>query len=137
MWLHPTDLPIVFQSSATWPSMHQSVLSCISQGLVSYIPQILVSSKPQSLVNIVFDRVGRKDPVTKGMEIAVHWMGLDIDVQFWSQHVSFFLVGIIIVTSIRGFVLTLTKVRVVSIRLRNSPEDGLTVGACLTKVEVT
>ncbi|KAA0193486.1 hypothetical protein HAZT_HAZT000315 [Hyalella azteca] len=62
-----------------------------------------------SLVNIVFDRVGRKDPVTKGMEIAVHWMGLDIDVQFWSQHVSFFLVGCIIVTSIRGFILTLTK----------------------------
>ena len=64
----------------------------------------------QSLINIIFDRVGRKDPVTKGMEIAVHWMGLDIDVQFWSQHVSFFLVGCIIVTSIRGFVLTLTKV---------------------------
>uniref|UniRef100_A0A6A7G043 Golgi pH regulator-like n=2 Tax=Hirondellea gigas TaxID=1518452 RepID=A0A6A7G043_9CRUS len=62
-----------------------------------------------SLINIVFDRVGRKDPVTKGMEIAVHWMGLDIDVQFWSQHVSFFLVGCIILTSIRGFILTLTK----------------------------
>ncbi|KAL7644013.1 UNVERIFIED_CONTAM: hypothetical protein RMT77_006026 [Armadillidium vulgare] len=62
-----------------------------------------------SLVNIVFDRVGRKDPVTKGMEIAVHWMGLDIEVQFWSQHISFFLVGCIIVTAIRGFILTLTK----------------------------
>lgn len=64
----------------------------------------------QSLVNIVFDRVGRKDPVTKGMEIAVHWLGFDIDVQFWSQHISFFLVGCIIVTSIRGFILTLTRV---------------------------
>ncbi|KAK8402779.1 hypothetical protein O3P69_000835 [Scylla paramamosain] len=62
-----------------------------------------------SLVNIVFDRVGRKDPVTKGMEIAVHWLGFDIDVQFWSQHISFFLVGCIIFTSIRGFILTLTR----------------------------
>lgn len=62
-----------------------------------------------SLVNIVFDRIGRKDPVTKGMEIAVHWIGLDINVQFWSQHISFILVGIIILTSIRGFILTLTK----------------------------
>jgi len=62
-----------------------------------------------SLINIVFDRVGRKDPVTKGMEIAVHWIGLDIDVQFWSQHISFILVGIIILTSIRGFILTMTK----------------------------
>ena len=36
-----------------------------------------------STVNIVFDRVGRVDPITKGMEIAVHWFGLDIDVLFW------------------------------------------------------
>jgi hypothetical protein len=36
-----------------------------------------------STVNIVFDRVGRVDPITKAMEIAVHWFGLDIDVLFW------------------------------------------------------
>ncbi|XP_034234269.1 Golgi pH regulator isoform X2 [Thrips palmi] len=62
-----------------------------------------------STINIVFDRVGKKDPVTKGLEIAVHWIGLDMDVAFWSQHVSFFLVGCIVVTSIRGLLLTLTK----------------------------
>ncbi|GLV42794.1 Golgi pH Regulator [Carabus blaptoides fortunei] len=60
-------------------------------------------------INIVFDRVGKKDPVTRGIEIAVHWMGFDIDVIFWSQHVSFFLIGCIVVTSIRGLLLTLTK----------------------------
>lgn len=68
----------------------------------------------QSTINIVFDRVGKKDPVTKGLEIAVHWIGLDMDVAFWSQHVSFFLVGCIVVTSIRGLLLTLTKVTVPS-----------------------
>lgn len=31
-------------------------------------------------VNIVFDRVGKVDPVTKGIEIGVHWIGLDMDV---------------------------------------------------------
>lgn len=31
-------------------------------------------------------------------------------VKFWSQHISFILVGIIIVTSIRGLLITLTKV---------------------------
>ncbi|XP_075214520.1 Golgi pH regulator isoform X2 [Lycorma delicatula] len=62
-----------------------------------------------STVNIVFDRVGKKDPVTRGMEIAVHWIGFNIDVAFWSQHISFFLVGCIVVTSIRGLLLTLTK----------------------------
>lgn len=64
----------------------------------------------QSTINIVFDRVGKKDPVTRGMEIAVHWIGFNIDVAFWSQHISFFLVGCIVVTSIRGLLLTLTKV---------------------------
>lgn len=60
-------------------------------------------------VNIVFDRVGRVDPVTKGMQIAVDWVGLNVDVKFWSQFISFVLVGIIVVTSIRGFLITLTK----------------------------
>jgi len=60
-------------------------------------------------VNIVLDRVGRVDPVTRGLEICVHWIGLDVDVQFWSQHVSFILVGCIVLTSIRGLLLTLTK----------------------------
>jgi len=60
-------------------------------------------------VNIVLDRVGRVDPVSRGIEICVHWMGLEIDVRFWSQHVSFILVGCIVLTSIRGLLLTLTK----------------------------
>jgi hypothetical protein len=60
-------------------------------------------------VNIVFDRVGKVDPVTRGINIAVEFMGFDIDVTFWSQQVSFFLVGCIVVTSIRGLLITLTK----------------------------
>jgi hypothetical protein len=61
-------------------------------------------------INIVFDRVGKKDVVTRGIEIAVHWLGIQFDVAFWSQHISFFLVGCIVVTSIRGLLITLTKV---------------------------
>ncbi|MEE6526722.1 hypothetical protein FKM82_027516 [Ascaphus truei] len=34
---------------------------------------------------------------------------LPVQVKFWSQHISFILVGIIIVTSIRGLLITLTK----------------------------
>jgi hypothetical protein len=94
----------------------------------------------QSTINIVFDRVGKLDPVTRGIEIAVNWLGIQFDVSlklscfvalphnafsihnnyksyhlffkvmFWSQHISFWLVGIIIVTSIRGLLITLTKV---------------------------
>ncbi|CAB4058688.1 GPR89 [Lepeophtheirus salmonis] len=62
-----------------------------------------------STVNIVFDRVGKVDPITKGMEIAVIWFGLEIDIVFWSQHISFILVGAIVVTSTRGLLLTMSK----------------------------
>lgn len=62
-----------------------------------------------STINIIFDRVGRVDPVTRGIEIAVNYMGISFDVKFWSQHISFILIGIIAVTSIRGLLITLTK----------------------------
>ncbi|KAK7580328.1 hypothetical protein V9T40_000957 [Parthenolecanium corni] len=62
-----------------------------------------------STINIVFDRVGKIDPVTRGMSILVHCLGFDLDVSFWSPHVSFMLIGCIVVTSIRGLLLTLTK----------------------------
>lgn len=60
-------------------------------------------------INIVFNRVGKIDPVTKGIEIVVTWMGYEIDARFWSQQVSFLLIGIIAVTSVRGLLITLTK----------------------------
>lgn len=62
-----------------------------------------------STVNIVFDRVGKVDPVTRGIEITVKYMGYKIDVRFWSQQVSFLLIGIIAVTSIRGLLITIAK----------------------------
>jgi len=51
------------------------------------------------------------DPVTRGIQIAVNYIGLQIDVRFWSQYVSFGLVGIMVLSSIRGLLITLTKVR--------------------------
>ena len=85
-----------------------------------------------SFINIIFNRVGKGtkniescefhrnsswfylnisvDPVTRGIELTVHYFNLEFDVQFWSQYVSFILIGIIVVTSIRGLLITLTKV---------------------------
>ncbi|ESO99086.1 hypothetical protein LOTGIDRAFT_201453 [Lottia gigantea] len=60
-------------------------------------------------INIIFDRVGKVDPVTRGIEIAVNYFSIQFDVKFWSQQISFLLVGIIIITSIRGLLITLTK----------------------------
>jgi hypothetical protein len=79
-----------------------------------------------SLINIIFNRVGKGklifsnsfsmkslfvvDPVTNGIDITVHYFNFQFDVQVWSQYVSFILIGIIVITSIRGLLITLTKV---------------------------
>ncbi|XP_059972227.1 Golgi pH regulator-like [Mesoplodon densirostris] len=60
-------------------------------------------------INIIFDQVGKTDPVTRGIEITVNYLGIQFDVKSWSQHISFILIGIIFVTSIRGVLITLTK----------------------------
>lgn len=62
-----------------------------------------------SIINILFNRVGLQDPITRGIDIAVHYFGFNVDVAFWSQQISFWLVGVIVVTSIRGLLITLTK----------------------------
>lgn len=61
--------------------------------------------------NLILDRVVKVDIVTRGLQIAINYVGLEIDdVRLWSQHLSFALVGIIVVTSIRGLLITMTKV---------------------------
>uniref|UniRef100_A0AC35UF82 Golgi pH regulator n=1 Tax=Rhabditophanes sp. KR3021 TaxID=114890 RepID=A0AC35UF82_9BILA len=62
-----------------------------------------------SAVNIIFNRVGKVDPVTKLIEITVKHMQYDLDVSFWSQQLSFIIVGIIGFTSVRGLLLTMSK----------------------------
>merc|ERR1711935_857822 len=62
-----------------------------------------------ALINIVFNRIKKKDPVTRGFEIAVHWFGLNVDVEVWSQQISFLLVGVLIVLSVRNLLIQLTK----------------------------
>lgn len=53
--------------------------------------------------------MGKVDPVTRSIEIVVSYLRINFDVQYWSQSMSFLLVGIIVVTSIRGLLITLTK----------------------------
>ena len=42
-------------------------------------------------------------------DILVNWFGFDIDMEMWSQQLSFIVVGIIVVTSTRGLLLTMSK----------------------------
>ena len=54
-----------------------------------------------STVNIVFDRVGKMDPITKTFDILVNWFGFDIDMEIWSQQLSFIVVRIFVFQDIK------------------------------------
>lgn len=70
-----------------------------SQVVHNLCPQMVMSS-----INIIFNRVAQIDPVTKYLSLALVYMrGIDVDVQALAQSISFILVGILIATSIRGF----------------------------------
>lgn len=40
----------------------------------------------QATINIVFDRVGKTDPVTRGIEITVNYLGIQFDVRHAHTH---------------------------------------------------
>ena len=39
-------------------------------------------------INIIFDRVGKKDPITQGSEILTHRLGMDVDLTAFAQPLS-------------------------------------------------
>ncbi|KAL3284881.1 hypothetical protein HHI36_019018 [Cryptolaemus montrouzieri] len=63
------------QWSKTWEGIYFNFLGYIFS--VYCLWKIFICT-----VNIIFDRVGKKDPVTRGIEIAIHWMGFNFDVNF-------------------------------------------------------
>lgn len=58
----------------------------------------------------MFNRFGQVDPVTQWIGLTVHYFNVNFDVKFWSQQISFLLVGSIILASVRGFLLQLLRV---------------------------
>ncbi|KAI3379492.1 hypothetical protein SNEBB_005447 [Seison nebaliae] len=62
-----------------------------------------------TIINIIFSRVGHNDPVTRSLEITKVYFNMNIDLHFWTQQLSFWMIGVIVVTSIRGLLLTLSK----------------------------
>lgn len=60
-------------------------------------------------MNIVFNRIGKTDPITYGLGLAVHHFNIEIDAQLWSQYISFVFIGVIITASIRGLLIQLMK----------------------------
>ncbi|KAJ1928406.1 hypothetical protein IWQ60_002071 [Tieghemiomyces parasiticus] len=63
-----------------------------------------------AFINIAFHRIGRTDPITYGLTLAVtHANVRHLDVPFWSQQLSFWFVGVMVVCSIRGLLVQIIK----------------------------
>jgi hypothetical protein len=63
-----------------------------------------------SVVNIIAGRVVRVDPVTRGMNILfIDLMHVDVDVEFWSQVISFIFIAVLVITQVRGLLLQLLR----------------------------
>jgi len=61
--------------------------------------------------NITFNRVRKTDPISAVIQFLLSsFLHMEIDVRFWSQYASFFLVGVLVFTQMRGFMLQLMKI---------------------------
>ncbi|KNE66813.1 hypothetical protein AMAG_19525 [Allomyces macrogynus ATCC 38327] len=63
-----------------------------------------------STINILFDRVGKVDPITYALTLGARWVDRDLAVDVWAQQLSFVFVGVLIVVTIRGLLLQSLKV---------------------------
>ncbi|KAI9030542.1 G protein-coupled receptor 89A [Hyaloraphidium curvatum] len=63
-----------------------------------------------STVNIAFNRTGGSDPVTYAITLLIELVGwTTIDVELWSQQLSFALIGVMIFATIRSLLIQLMK----------------------------
>ncbi|KAF9381451.1 Golgi pH regulator B [Mortierella sp. AD011] len=78
--------------------------------LMGYIFSVYCIYKlAMALINTLFNRTGSTDPITALISKVVSYTNMTIDVRFWSQQLSFFFVGLMIVLSIRGLLQELSK----------------------------
>ena len=106
LYLDINDMHVLhsrLQRSRTFKGRYRNALSYILSAYCCY--KVVMCA-----VNLLLRRVGRTDPVTRLAEVAVTYFGWDFDVKFWSQQLSFLFVGVIIVASVRGMLMRLTKV---------------------------
>eukprot|EP01029_Cantina_marsupialis_P003616 TRINITY_DN13537_c0_g1_i1.p1 TRINITY_DN13537_c0_g1~~TRINITY_DN13537_c0_g1_i1.p1 ORF type:complete len:467 (+),score=50.53 TRINITY_DN13537_c0_g1_i1:43-1443(+) len=62
-----------------------------------------------SVVNIIFSRNPNKDPITRLFE-ALWFVHLPFDVSFWSQLLTLVMVGVMMFTSVRSFLINISKI---------------------------
>ncbi|CAJ0841105.1 13626_t:CDS:10 [Entrophospora sp. SA101] len=91
------------QYSKTWQGKYFNYMGYIFS--VYCIYKIVMAT-----VNIIFFRIGKTDPITYGLTLAMQYFNIrHIDLDFWSQQLSFLFVGLMIIFSIRGLLIQLLK----------------------------
>ncbi|KAJ2386893.1 Golgi pH regulator B, partial [Coemansia sp. RSA 2559] len=81
-----------------------------SRNVLGYFFALFCISKiAMTLGGILLNRVGRSDPVTSALTLAATHVSPDFDMAFWSQMLSFALVGIMVIGSLRGLLIQFTK----------------------------
>ena len=68
-----------------------------------------------SSINIIFDRDPKTDPITRGFEIGLGilskmTLNVEINVAFWAQLISFIMIGVLVFTSVRGFLILVLNI---------------------------
>ncbi|ORZ32068.1 Abscisic acid G-protein coupled receptor-domain-containing protein [Catenaria anguillulae PL171] len=88
--------------SKTWKGRYWNFLGQVFSVYCVY--KIIMST-----INILLNRTGKLDPITYALSLGVHFLGLDLDITFWAQQLSFFFVGVLIFVTIRGLLLQIIK----------------------------
>ncbi|KAJ1727843.1 hypothetical protein LPJ61_004361, partial [Coemansia biformis] len=68
-----------------------------------------ISKIAMTVGGILLNRVGHSDPVTSALALAATHVSPDFDMAFWSQQLSFAMVGLMVVGSVRGLLIQFTK----------------------------
>eukprot|EP00842_Homolaphlyctis_polyrhiza_P004841 jgi/Hompol1/5358/HPOL_000403-RA len=92
-----------FMHAMTWRGLQQNILGYLLSAYCIF--KVLMS-----IFNILFNRAGDTDPITSTLNILVHNMGFDINVDLWARQLSFSLLGILVVVSIRSLLVYFAKV---------------------------
>lgn len=82
-----------------------------SRNVIGYFFAVFCLSKiAMTLGGILLNRVGHSDPVTSALTLAATHISPAFDMAFWSQQLSFAMVGIMVIGSIRGLLIQFTKI---------------------------
>ncbi|KAH9268231.1 hypothetical protein BASA84_000294 [Batrachochytrium salamandrivorans] len=76
----------------------------IFNNLLGYVFSVYCIFKTcMAMINIVLNRQGETDPITRTLDVLVHYAGVEIDAKLWAKDISFALLGVLVVVSVPLF----------------------------------